>query len=209
MRLPSITSTAHWTSKNAYHQVHLKDNEKHYTTFEACGKLYQFRRIPFGVTNGVAYFQRIIDDIIQTENLKETYAYLDNITVCRRTQEEHDQNLDRFMETAQKYNLTFNHDKSIISKQEINLLGYTITKGDIKPDPERLRPLMELPLSADRPALQRALGMFSHYSRWIPRYSERVRPLVQSSSFPLENAAKEAFEGIREGIVCAVVTCCY
>lgn len=192
--------------KSAYHQVPLKDDEKHYTAFEACGKLYQFRRIPFGVTNGVACFQRIIDDIIQTENLKGTYAYLDNITVCGMTQEEHDKNLEKFMETAKKYNLTFNHDKSIISRQELSLLGYTINRGDIKPDPERLRPLMELPVPADRPALQRALGMFSHYSRWIPRYSERVRPLVQNCSFPLNKTAKEAFESIRSDIANAVVT---
>ena len=192
--------------KSAYHQVPLKDDEKYYTAFEACGKLYQFRRIPFGVTNGVACFQRIIDDIIQTEKLDGTYAYLDNITVCGMTQEEHDRNLERFMETAKRYNLTLNHDKSIISTQELRLLGYTINRGDIKPDPERLRPLMELPVPADRPALQRAMGMFSHYSRWIRRYSERVRPLVQNSSFPLDSTAKEAFESIRRDIANAVVT---
>ena len=198
--------------KSAYHKVPLKDGEKHFTVFEACGKLYQFHRIPFGVTkrSGMLPAQRIIDYIIQTEKLEETYAYLDNITVCGMTQGEHDRNLERFMKTAKRYNVMLNHDNSIISSQELSLLGCTCTinrgEDDIKPDPERFRLLIELPVPADRPALQRALGMFSHYSRWIERYSERVRPLVQNSSFPLDPTTKEAFESIRRDIANAVVT---
>ena len=45
--------------KSAYHQIPIKE-DKPYMAFEANGKLYQFCRIPFEVTNGVACFQRII-----------------------------------------------------------------------------------------------------------------------------------------------------
>ena len=51
--------------KNAYHQVPIKPHERPYTAFEADGNLYQFTRIPFGVTNGVAAFQRVTDNIIK------------------------------------------------------------------------------------------------------------------------------------------------
>ena len=44
--------------KSAYHQVSINPAERKYTGFEANGQLYQFCRIPFGVTNGVAVFQR-------------------------------------------------------------------------------------------------------------------------------------------------------
>ena len=46
--------------KSAYHQIPIKEEDKPYTAFEANGKLYQFCRIPFGVTNGIACFQRVI-----------------------------------------------------------------------------------------------------------------------------------------------------
>ena len=68
--------------KSAYYQVEIIPTDKPYTAFEANGKLYQFTRIPFGVMNGVAAFQRSMDDIIDTENLKDTFPYLDNITVA-------------------------------------------------------------------------------------------------------------------------------
>jgi len=91
--------------------VAIKDTDKLYTAFDAGGKLYQFARIPFGVTNGVACFQRIMDSLIKEEGLFGTYAYLDNVTICGRTQQEHDGNLNKFLEAAARRNMTYNEDK--------------------------------------------------------------------------------------------------
>ena len=76
----------------AYHQIPINDADKLYTAFEAAGGLYQLKRIPFGVTNGVACFQRTMDEFI-SEGLMDTYAYLDNVTICGKTQQEHGENL--------------------------------------------------------------------------------------------------------------------
>ena len=71
----------------------MKKEERIYTAFEACGKLYHYKRLRFSVTNGVSAFQRVIDDFIKRHNLKKVYAYLDDITVTGATAEEHDHNL--------------------------------------------------------------------------------------------------------------------
>ena len=55
--------------KNDY-QFTICDSDKKYTGFETNGRLYQFRRIPLGVTNGVAVFQRQMDIIIAEEQFK-------------------------------------------------------------------------------------------------------------------------------------------
>ena len=74
--------------KSAYHQIPIKEEDKPYTAFEANGKLYQFCRIPFGVTNGVTCFQMIIDKIIKENNLTDVYAYVDNIVVVGKNRQE-------------------------------------------------------------------------------------------------------------------------
>ena len=119
--LPRINDTVNQIAKyrvfstidlrSAYHKVPLKAEEKHYTAFEAGGRLYQFTRVPFGVTNGVACFQRIMDTFIKEKNLTGTYAYLDDVTICGKTQEEHDKNLKKFLETAKRLNINYNKDK--------------------------------------------------------------------------------------------------
>ena len=78
--------------KRAYHQVPLREDDKPYTASESCGRLYQFTRMPSGVTNEVAGFQCTLNDTIESEELKDTFAYVDNVTICGNTQEEHDGN---------------------------------------------------------------------------------------------------------------------
>jgi len=48
-----------------------------YIAFEADGQLFQYKRSPFGVTNGVSAFRRAIDEFIKRYRLKKVYAYLD------------------------------------------------------------------------------------------------------------------------------------
>ena len=57
--------------KSAYHQIPLREPETKFTAVEAVGDLYEFAVLPFGVTNGVPAFQRIIDNVITQEGLKQ------------------------------------------------------------------------------------------------------------------------------------------
>ena len=78
--------------KSAYYKVPLATEDQKFTAFEANRKLYQYCRMPFGVTNGVSTFQRIIDNLIEKYKLKKIYAYLDNVAVTGRDKDEHNQN---------------------------------------------------------------------------------------------------------------------
>ena len=39
--------------------------------------------------------------------------------------------------------------------------------------------------------------MFAYYAKWIPRYSDHIRPLIQSSTVPLSSAAVQAFKELK------------
>ena len=88
--------------KSAYHQIPIGEADRPYTAFEADGRLYQFKRLSFGLTNGVPVFQRVMDEFIAKNNLEDTWAYLDNIILAGMDQEEHDKTLDAFMDSAKK-----------------------------------------------------------------------------------------------------------
>ena len=196
--------------KSAYYQIPLHPHDRPYTAFEADGKLYQYTRLPFGVTNGVSYFQRFIDSLIEKYSLKRTYAYVDNITVCGVSNTDHDANLKALLDAAQKEGLTFNAEKCFYNKSEISLLGYKVSYLKIRPDPERLRPLLNMRLPKSKPELQRVLGMFSYYAKWVPDFSSKIRPLVKSntaSSFPLSDEATESFNTVRRNLADACVSC--
>ena len=110
------------------------------------------RRIPFGLTNTVPCFQRIINNIIKSNGCEGTFAYLDNITVGGTTQEDLDKNLSKFLCVTKTHNLTFNEAKCAYSTDTIKLLGYEIHNCSLRPDPDRVKlyksfPLLKLPKS--------------------------------------------------------------
>ena len=143
----------------------LREEDKEFTAFEANGFLYQFRRMPFGVTNGVATFQRIMNDFITSEGLLDTFAYLDNVTICGKNQAHHDCNLERFLKAAKSRNLTYNSQKCVFSTRTLNILGNVVSEGEIRPDPDRMKALYDLPPPQTKKELKRILGLFSYYSQ--------------------------------------------
>jgi hypothetical protein len=146
-----------------------------------------------------------MDNFISEENLEDIFAHLDNITICGRDQAHHDENLEKFMEAAKRRNLVFNEGKCVFSTRTISILGSVVSKGEIRPDLERLKPLRELPPPENSKLQKRVVGLFSYYSQWIKDFSKKIRPLSQNTVFPLPEEAHRAFSLIKEDIENGVV----
>ena len=184
--------------KSAYNQIPIKRSDRKYTAFEANGQLYQYCRIPFGVTNGVPAFQRAMHKLISEEGLQDTFPYVDNVIIAGRDEDEHDRNDSQFLEMVRKRNLTLNDSKTIKKVPQIPTLGYVVGNGMIKPDPERLRPLQEMPPPHDMNSLNRIRGLFAYYAKWISQFSDKIQPLVKAKEFPLNEEALGAFNSLKQ-----------
>ena len=103
-----------------------------------------------------------MDKMVDEEGLKDTFPYLDKITVAGRNQQEHDENVKKFHVAIQRRNLTLNKTKSVENKSSINILGYCVGDGIVKPDQERLRPLQEYPPPTNTGSLRRVVGVFAY-----------------------------------------------
>ena len=133
----------------------------------------------------------LVDNIIKGEKLKDTFPYLDDITVAGVNQADHDKNVEAFLDVVKHQNLTLNHTKSVISVSSINVLGYLVRDRNIRPDPERLRPLKELPLPINVQSLRITLGLFAYYAKWIPKFSSKIQSLVNAKKNPSFNSGQE------------------
>ena len=191
--------------RRAYYQIPLSEEDRQYTAFEADGKLWQFTRMPFCITNGVPCFQRNMDEFITKHNLPDCFAFLDNVTICGMSQEEHDNNLKLFRTAAEADGLTFNEDKCFFSMTSIDLLGYRISSGSLQPDPERLRPLLDLPAPHDQKSLQRIVGMFAYYAKWVSHFSDKIKPLNSVTIFPLNEHEIKSFETLKHDLINATM----
>ena len=82
--------------KNAYLQIELEEESKKYVTINTSRGLFQYNRLPFGVSSSPAIFQRVIDNVLQ--RIPYVCAYLDDILVTGRTDDEHLSNLDKVLQ---------------------------------------------------------------------------------------------------------------
>jgi len=92
-----------------------------------------------------------------------------------------------------------------LTTRKLPILGYEIEEGEIRPNPERLQPLRKLPVPENTRSLNRCLGFFSYYSKWIQKFSYRLRPLTVNDGFPLNEAAVRAFQDLKQAIEDAAV----
>ena len=146
--------------------------------------------------------------LVEQNNLNAIFPYLDNITICGKDQQEDDANLAKFLAAATRKNICYNNSKSVFSTCKLAILGYVIEEGIIRPDPERLSPLRNLPVPRDSKSLNRCLGLFSYCSQWIPEFSNRIKPLTSCKSFPLSPEAVTTlnFDSLKKIVEEALVT---
>jgi len=83
----------------------------------------------------------------------------------------------------------------------LRMLGYLIhTYQNLKPDPERLQALFDLPIPSSSKKLKRVCDMFAYYAKWIPNFSEKAKPLLQASNFPIGAEAERAFKELKNDL---------
>ena len=71
----------------AYQQIILDDDSRKYTTINTHRGLYQYTRLPFGISSSPAIFQRTMDSVLQ--GIPHVICYLDDILVTGYNQDEH------------------------------------------------------------------------------------------------------------------------
>lgn len=103
-----------------------------------------------------------MDDMIDKEPLYGVFDYVDNVVICVCGTEPHERNLRWFPEVSTKYGLTFNEGKSTTSVKTIKILGFEVSKGHIRPGPEKPNPLKALPPPQNFKAQKRIVGRFAY-----------------------------------------------
>ena len=117
-------------------------------------------------------------------------------TVGGSNQQEHI-NLAKLLAVAESHNFTSNESKCVYNKNTVDLLGYPITAGSLQPDPERVKTLQELPSSKNHKEQQRVIGLFVYYAQWIVQYSNKIKPVIVHTIFPLRNEALSSFTNLK------------
>ena len=127
---------------SGYNQVLVLPSDQHKTAFTIPYGTFMYVKIPFGLMNVGATFQRAMYISFSEEIGHFTVIYLDDIIVYSKNDEEHLAHLRRVFEKCRKYGLSLNPKKTLFGLQEGKFLGHIIPEEGIKIDPKRIEGIL-------------------------------------------------------------------
>jgi hypothetical protein len=178
--LDQLRRAKHFSSldgEKGYYQVKMTNHAKEVTAFRSPFGLFQFTRMPFGVTNAPAVFQRLMDKVLRGLTWKCCMVYLDDVVIYSESWEEHLHHLDLVLQRIGDANITLNAKKCDIAQSSLKFLGHVVSEEGIKPDGDRATAIQGIETPTDVTGVRSFLGMTNQFRKFIRSYADMARPL--------------------------------
>ena len=125
----------------AYLQLQLDEQARELVTINTYHGLYQYTRLPFGVSVAPAVFQRTMENLLH--ECKGVSIYLDDILITESTIDEHLQNLDKVLSIMNTAGLRLNRVKCAFLLSQVEYLGHVINQHGLHPTKEKVKAIRE------------------------------------------------------------------
>ena len=164
--------------KSGYWQVEMDEDSKPLTAFMV-GPLgfYECERVPFGLTNAPATFQRLMESCLGELHLNWCIIYLDDIIVFSTIPAGHLKKLRGVFERLAKAGLKLKPSKCEFFKTKIAYLGHIISATGIEMDPKKIEAVQDWVCPKTVTDVRSFLGFTNHYHQFIKGYAKMAKPL--------------------------------
>jgi len=163
---------------SGYHQIPIKPEYKEKTAFSCHRGHVQFIKMPLGLNNAPATYQRCIDVIVMGLKGIDCLAYLDDIICFSATMEEHAQKLRKIFERVEQANFKIQPEKCVFATDTVEYLGHICTPLGIRPDPRKIQAIVEYPVPKTVKDIRSFIGLVGYYRRHVPNFAKFAQPLT-------------------------------
>ena len=193
---------------SAFWQVPLPEDKKYTTAFATPEGLYEFNRMPFGLCNAAATFQRLMSKVmkgIQSKYGNLVLCYIDDILVATNTVDEHLDRLEEVFHALEEAGLKLKAAKCQLLQTEIIFPGKHIKDGKAYPTEEGIEKVKKWLPPRNKLELSKFIGLIGYYRPFIKDLSAISFPLSEMLSkknpFKWGKIEHNAFEKLKEIMV--------
>ncbi len=161
--------------KKGYFHLELDEQSSPLTTTATQRGLYQYLRLPMGLTDSAAVFQKAVSQALS--GCQGAINYIDDILVYGRTKQEHDANLLEVLRRLTTSDFRLNLRKCQFEVPKVKFLGHIVTKDGISPDPENVRAIRDIPPPTTLKQVRSFLGMTNYLKDFVADYVTLAEPL--------------------------------
>ena len=189
---------------SAFWQVPLRKEDRHKTVFASQMGLLQGKRMPFGLCNATATFQRLMANVLTSmtqsyENL--VMCYVDNVIIATENVDQHLERLDEVLSAIEGAGLKCKPSKCSIMRASITYLGRVIDELGIRPDPETIEAVKDWWKPRNKEDMQSFLDFANCCREFIRCDSDTLHPMQlmikKGNEYKLTPDAECAFERMK------------
>lgn len=165
--------------KSGYHQVELLEEHKCRTAFTV-GPLgfWEFNRLPFGLNNAPATYQRLMEQCLGDLNMKICAIYLDDLIIFSSTLEEHLDRLDQVLTRLRECNLKLSPKKCKFLQTKVKYVGHIVSENGVEADPDKIEKVKNWPTPQNAEEVRQFTSFAGYYRRFVKDFSKIAKPLT-------------------------------
>ncbi|KAD0423211.1 hypothetical protein E3N88_44289 [Mikania micrantha] len=167
-----------------YYQVQMAEEEENKTAFHTDIGIICYKKMPFGLKNAGAIYQRMMDMVFKDQIGKNVEVYVDDL--------------------LRKYNIKLNPAKCSFGVMEGKFLGVIVTKGGFKANPEKVEAIRSMASPRSVKEVQTLNGRLVAINRFLSKHAEKSLPFIVTlkketgKEFQWTAEADQAFQALKK-----------
>nr|GEU82588.1 reverse transcriptase domain-containing protein [Tanacetum cinerariifolium] len=194
---------------SGYFQIPIDPTDQEKTTSTCPFETYAYRRIPFGLCNAPATFQRCMLAIFHDMIEESVEVFMDDFSVFGNSFDKCLNNLDKMLQHCKVAHLVLNWEKCHFMVKEGIMLGHKVSGAGLKVDKANNTIISKLLPPTNIKVIRSFLGHASFYRRFIKDFSKIARPLTKllekDTPFEFNDECQKAFKLLKKKLTCAPV----
>ncbi|GJW18280.1 reverse transcriptase domain-containing protein [Tanacetum coccineum] len=191
-----------------YHQIQMAEEDEEKTAFHTPHGVYCYTKMPFGLKNAGATYQRLVDKAFEKQVGRNLEVYVDDLVIKSHTEAELLRDIEETFRTLRKINMKLNPKKCTFGAVEGRCsYRYMIGPEGIKPCPEKIEVVLQLPSPRTVKEVQSLNGKLAGLNRFLSKSAEKSLPLfktlkkcVKKSDFRWTPESEQAFKQLKQHV---------
>nr|GEV54551.1 reverse transcriptase domain-containing protein [Tanacetum cinerariifolium] len=188
-----------------YHQIQLAAADEEKTAFHIGQGVYCYTKMPFGLKNAGATYQRLMDKAFESQTGRNIEVYMDDLVVKSHTEAEMVRDIEETFQALRKINMKLNPKKCSFGLSKGVFLGYVITPEGIKPCLDKTTAVLQLPSPQTIKEVQSLNGKLASLNRFLSKSAKKSLPqfktlkrCIKKSDFRWTAEAEQAFQQLKQ-----------
>ncbi len=195
--------------KSAFWQIELDEASRPLTAFSTPTGHYQFRRMPFGLSNSPLTYMRLMNNVLKGLIGNTASVFLDDILIVSQTEEEHFHKLNKVFARLVSAGLKVKLEKCRFLQEKVIYLGHQIDSQGLKTVQSKIDVVKNFPQPTTAEKVRSFLGLTGYYRKFIKNYADIAQPLSsllkKNTTFSWGAAQIKAFETLKERLTSSPV----